>query len=113
MSEITEWYQVRFDQRAVYRNAAPPGGQPWSDEFAWNDVIRVCFHTGNLFESDELYIFTSTRPESYLIPTEAAGGSDLVNELMERKLFPAEMMCQAVLTEGELFCWPPPDESPA
>lgn len=111
MSGIDQWYQVRFDERAVYRNVTPPGGQPWSDEFAWKDVIRVCFHTGSLFESDELYIFTSTRPESYLIPTEAAGGSDLVNELLHRHLFSPEMMCQAVLTQDELFCWPPAEES--
>jgi hypothetical protein len=73
-------YRVDFDERAVYRDVALPGGEPWSDHFAWGDVVRVCFLTGSLFESDELYIITSTREESYVIPTEAEGGRAIVDE---------------------------------
>src|SRR5687768_1450155 len=105
--KLSQWYRVHFDDRAVYRNVTPPGGEPWSDEFAWDKVVRVCFHTGSLFESDELYIFTSEREESYLIPTEADGGKELVDELIHRDLFPAELMLEVVTTEGELRCWPP------
>jgi hypothetical protein len=110
MSNLAEWYRVGFDERAVYRDVAPPGGEPWSDHFGWDDIVRVCFITGSLFESDELYIFTSTREESYVIPTEAEGGQAVVDELLRRELFSAEMMIEAVTTEGQLFCWQPVDK---
>ena len=113
MPKLAEWYHVHFDDRAVYRDVAPPGAEPWSDEFAWGDVVRVCFLTGSLFESDELYIFTSMREESYVVPTEAAGGQALVDELLRRELFSTEMMIEAVGTEGQLFCWPPVEETGA
>lgn len=106
--ELSDWYAVTFDDRAVRREVAPPGGTPWSDEFAWADVVRVCFKTAEeLFEHDEIYVFTSKRPESYLVPTAAAGGSELVGELIRRDLFAAELMIEAATTNGELFCWPP------
>src|SRR5262245_59917421 len=108
---ISEWYRVQFDDRAVYRNVWPPADEPWSDEFVWDKVVRVCYRTGGLFESDELYIFTSEREESYLIPTEAEGGNDLIGELLRRGLFPADLMLEVLKTEGELRCWPPVDES--
>ena len=110
MTDLTDWYRVYFDDLAVHRDVAPPGRDPWSDEFAWADIVRVCFKTGSLFESDELYIFTRKRDESYLIPTEAGGGRELVDELIRRELFAAEMMLEAVTTEGKLFCWPPAEE---
>jgi hypothetical protein len=106
MTHLEQWYQVSFDDRAVYRNVAPPGSQPWSDACTWEKIVRVCFRTGSLFESDEVYIFSSEREESYLIPTEAGGGRELVDELMRRGLFPAELMLEAMATEGQLFCWP-------
>ncbi len=107
MTPLSDWYHVRFDDRAVYRDVAPPDRDPWSDEVPWADIVRVCYRTGNMFESDEIYLFTSTRAESYLIPTEADGGSQLVGELIHRDLFAAELILEAVTTEGELFCWPP------
>jgi hypothetical protein len=107
MPHLSEWYHVRFDDRAVYREVAPPGGDAWADEFAWGDVVRVCFRTGDLFESDELYVFAAGREASYQIPTEADGGRELVDELIRRDLFAAEMMLEAVTTEGKLYCWPP------
>lgn len=105
--KIANWYSVRFDEFSVYCDGSPPESEPWSDQFAWGDIVRVCFLTGSLFESDTLYFFTSRREESYVIPTEADGGQALVSELLHRELFPAEMMLEALRTEGKLFCWPP------
>ncbi|MEO6061844.1 MAG: hypothetical protein ABIQ99_07905 [Thermoflexales bacterium] len=59
-----------------------------------------------MLTSDDLYVFTSRREESYLIPTDADGGSALVGELIRRGLFPPDLMLEAVQTEGTLFCWP-------
>lgn len=104
---VSEWYRVSFDENLVYQDVAPPGGTAWKDQFAWTDVIRICFYTGGLFESDAFYVFTSLRAESHVIPTEAQGGQDFLAQLMERNLFPAELLLEAAQTEGEYFCWPP------
>ena len=56
---------------------------------------------------DEIYIFTSLRPESFVIPAAARGGVDLIGELVGRKLFDGDLAIKAAsVTEG-LFCWPP------
>jgi hypothetical protein len=112
MPGLSEWYHLHFDESTVYRNVVPPGGEAWADQFAFKDVVRVCFLTHDLFESDELYIFTSERDESYKIPTEADGGRQLLDELVRRQLFPAEMLIEAVTTEEKLFCYPPAEETP-
>jgi hypothetical protein len=112
MLKLSDWYQVRFDDRRVYREVAPPGGEAWADEFVFEDVVRVCFYTQELFASDELYVFTRGRDESYQIPTEAGGGRELLDELVRRGLFPAEMLIEAVTTENRLFCHPPVEATP-
>lgn len=60
--------------------------------------------------SDEIYVFTTQRPESYLIPTEAKGGGELWSEIMRRKLFDPELAIKAVTSIDTLYCWPA-DES--
>jgi hypothetical protein len=106
MAKLAEWYRIHFDDRAVVRDVSPPSGEPWRDEFAWTDVVRVCFRAGTVLESDELYVFTSVRPESYVIPTEADGGAALVGEMVRRRLLPADLLIEAALSVDRLFCWP-------
>jgi hypothetical protein len=57
-----------------------------------------------------LYIFTSLRPESWLIPTEADGGRELLRELIRRGLFDASLAVTAAQAHEGIFCWPPLDE---
>ena len=104
--ELNQWFRVTFDEAGGRRKVSPPGREAWSDEFAWADVIRVCFKAGDFLEPDELYIFTNQRPESYVIPTEADGGLELLDELIRRKLFDAKLSIEAATSTGELFCWP-------
>lgn len=106
MPTLADWYHVRFDEKALYRDVAPAGRAPWTDAFDWADVIRVCFMAGDGLTSDDLYVITSKREESYLIPTDADGGSALTGELIRRGLLPAEMLLEAMKTGGRLFCWP-------
>jgi hypothetical protein len=105
---LETWYHVSFDENKVFRDVSPPGGEAWKDEFLWEDIIRICFKPSDFLSSDEIYIFTSERPESYLIPTEADGGSDLWGEIIERNFFDAELAIEAATsTEPEaLYCWP-------
>ena len=104
---LEAWFRVRCDEHGLTFGASPPGGVSWSEEIAWGDIVRVCYLTGGPFESDELYLFTTGRAESYVIPTEANGGKELVDALLGRGLFSPDLMLEAVATEGELFCWPP------
>ena len=92
------WYRVGFAESGITRDVRPPQNAAWQDEIAWQDISRVCFKTQEFYESDEIYIFTRARAESYLIPTEAIGGQALLQELIHRGLFDAELAIQAMST---------------
>ena len=78
-----------------------------NDSIRWDDIVRICFKTGDFLSSDEILIFVKSREESYLIPTEADGGSSLWGEIIQRKLFDAELAIKAATAgEDEIFCWP-------
>jgi hypothetical protein len=104
---LAEWFRVRFDDSVINLEVSPPNRPPWQAEISWGRIIRVCFKSGNWDTSDEVYIFTDERPESYLIPTEAGGGDALWDEIIRRKLFDAEMSIEAATSTDKLFCWPP------
>jgi hypothetical protein len=110
MSEIGTWFNVRFDDWGVTRNVSPPGGKSWVDAFAWADVVRVCFRSGQFLEPDEYYVFTATRAESFVIPMGATGSSEFADEIYRRGLFPADKAIEAMMTEGTFVCWPPADD---
>jgi len=61
---------------------------------------------------DDIYLFTHLRPESYVIPTEAHGGPELWNEIIERGLFDAKLAIEAATSVGGVFCWPPDPRDP-
>jgi len=105
---LHEWFFVTFDDRVVRMRVEPPDREPWDAEFTWASVVRVCFVAEDLYASDEIYVFTTQRPESYSIPTEAHGGADLWSEILRRKLFDAELAIEAAPTEGRLLTIPPP-----
>lgn len=106
------WYQVRFDAHHVHRAAQPPGEPGWTDRLAFDDISRVCLEIEEFSLTDGLYIFTRTRPESYAIPMSAEGALDLLNELIRRGLFDAQMAIDAAAVESGLFCWPEGDNGP-
>jgi hypothetical protein len=103
---LHEWFFVTFDEQAVYMRAEPPGRPSWSQSFRWDSVVRICFKAEDMYVSDG-YAFTSERPESYVVPTEARGGAELWSEILRRKLFDAAMAIEAAGSDGGLYCWPP------
>ena len=103
---LDAWFRVSFDEDQVTLDVAPPGGRAWRQSFAWSSVIRVCFKP-EVEISDGIYVFTRERPESYAIPVEAAGGAQLLDELIARGLFGAEVAVEAASATEGLFCWPP------
>src|SRR5438045_1037822 len=101
-----DWFSVTFDDQTVVLSAAPPGRDPWTQQFHWNSIIRVCFAAEDLYQSDGIYIFTTQRPESYAIPTEAIGGHELWSEILRRKLFDSKLAIEAAMSFKKLYCWP-------
>jgi hypothetical protein len=108
MPQLSDWFSVSFDDTAISLQVDPPGGDAWQARIAWERIIRICFQAGDWLESDVVYIFTGERPESYAIPTEAAGGQALWFEIIDRKLFDADMAIAASMATNELFCFPAP-----
>ncbi|MBD3408097.1 MAG: hypothetical protein GF411_18395 [Candidatus Lokiarchaeota archaeon] len=108
MRALSDWFIVDFDDKRIQIRIVEPG-TPSKTEILWKDIIRVCYKTGSFLESDEIFIFVKQRPESYLIPTEASGTTDLWGEIIERNLFDAKEALNAVLAEDHtVTCWPPP-----
>lgn len=103
---LNEWFHVTFDEDRVYIRAEPPGRAPWTDEFAWSTVERVCFEATDFLESDGIYVYTSRGSEGHAIPTEAEGGSELWDEIIRRGLFDIDLAIEAMKSPGGLFVWP-------
>lgn len=101
-----DWFNVTFDDDRVTIHASPPGRENWAAEFPWSTIVGVCFKAEDFLLSDGIYIFTTERPESYVIPTEAIGGSELWGEILRRGLFDAELAITAACSSEGLFCWP-------
>ena len=103
---------MRFDDSAISLRVDPPGADAaaWQATIAWERITRVCFEANDWHESDAVYIFTDERPESYAIPIEADGGQALWSEILDRKLFDAEIAIEAAMATNELFCFPAPGQ---
>lgn len=105
-SRLLEWFNVRFDDAQITLQVSPPGRPAWDAQIKWERIIRICFKAGGWDSSDELYLFTDERPESYLIPMIAVGADALWDEILHRKLFDAELAIEAASSSEKLFCWP-------
>ena len=104
---LNQWFHVRFDDQSIYLDVSPPGRDPWTDQFPWSSIERIAFRAEDLYTSDGIYFFTSVRPESFVIPTEADGGAELWSEVLRRGLFDADLAGKANTSLGATFVWPP------
>lgn len=104
--DLMDWYVVTFDDAHIYRDVQPPGGESFADQIAWADIIRICFEATDPMLSDDLYLFTSQRDESYLIPLDGQGGAALWLAILERGLFDHALAIKAASSHAGLFCWP-------
>lgn len=105
--QLDNWFIVTWDDVSIFRDVSPPGKTPWSDMFRWADIERICFKANDYMDSDDMYFFTKNRAESYVIPTEAKGGNELWDLVLEKKLFDPDLATEAVTSVGGLYCWPP------
>ncbi|MCG7657544.1 hypothetical protein [Wielerella bovis] len=107
LPELSEWFFIEFDDNTVFVQANPPNQDAWQYQFLWAEICRVCFEDGGLEQSDCLYVWIAGQEESFVLPTEAKGGSEFFVELNRRGLFPDELMKQASCsTDGGLYCYP-------
>jgi len=106
LPSLADWFEVAFDNSEIRLSVSPPNRSSWNAQIKWERIIRICFKAGDLYTPDEIYIFTDERPESFLIPIEASGGSSLWDELMRRGLFDAELAIQAAMSTNKLYCCP-------
>ena len=88
-------------------DVAPPLGKAYQDQLDWSDIERIVFEATDFMQSDTIYLFSKHRAESYAIPTEASGGNDLWDQILDRKLFGPELAIAAMLAETGYFVWPP------
>lgn len=102
---ISEWYSVSFNENSVRLEVEPPGKTPWTAEFSWANIVRVCFKA-DFPLSDGIYIFTLGRSASYAIPIDAQGGGEFWSEILRRGLFDAGRAIEAATSVHGLFCWP-------
>ena len=103
------WFVVTTDDQSFSLSVSAPGRQPWRAVIPWGSVVRVCFEA-QWPASDSLYVFTSLRAESWVVPTEAEGGEQLLNELLRRGLFAASLAVRALKAQHGLFYWLPIEE---
>ena len=107
---LDDWFLVSFNKESISLEVSPPHLSAWTAEIEWKRINRVCFKSGDFYNADEIYIFTDERPESYVIPTEANGGSALWREILERKLFDSTTAIEAATSNNKLFCYPAIEE---
>jgi hypothetical protein len=105
------WFVVTVDDQTIHLSVTPPGRPPWQAILPWNSITRVCFEAEGPLASDSLYLYTSLRAESWVVPVEAVGETSLFQELISRRLFDPALAISAMYADQGLFCWP--DEDPA
>ena len=109
-SALEEWFLVRFDSEFISLEISPPNRSAWAAQIEWKRINCACFKAADLYNPDEIYIFTDERPESYLIPTEANGGSALWEEILKRDLFDDDTAIEAATSTNKLFSCPAIEE---
>ena len=110
-AEVATWFRVTWDSEQVQLDVEPPGRSAWVASFPWTSVCRVCFKPEGVEASDGIYVFTTLRPESFVIPAEASGGAALWNEIVKRGLFSADLAVTAAIASDGIFCWPPLEQT--
>ncbi len=110
-ANLSDWYQVSFDDSQISISAQPPGKDSWEQSITWVSIIRVLWKGEGGLTSDGVYLFTSERSESYVVPTDAEGGDSFVEELITRGYFSSNKFTEAVLNPYGIYCWPDDEQS--
>ncbi len=83
-------------------------GSDWNQDFRWTEITRVCFWDGGISMIDVLILELSGREKPARVLTAAEGGTEFLDELVRRNLFPQDIFDKAIKsTNGAMYCWPP------
>lgn len=100
---VPSWYEIEFDDEKIY--LVVDSDTPWRAEIPWETIHRICLEmAADPSDSDSIYLWVDGRENSFPIPFEARNGEDLLQEFLERELFPKEPMIEAMGGLGEVFC---------
>lgn len=98
---------VEFDDREVRVRMLERVETASNQSFEWNNIRRVCFKDGGMFDSDRVFVSLREPDEVRTIPTEARGGAEFFGALCDKRYFPEHVWKRAVReTNGGMFCWP-------
>jgi hypothetical protein len=103
---LDEWFTVVFDSKSITLNARPAGRPPWTQMFKWNEIAKILFVGEGGLVSDGIYFFTTQRPKSFVVPTDASGGNELMQELIARKYFDSPRFTEVLLSPNGAYWWP-------
>ena len=105
----TGWI-VEWDNTVIRIKRTDGTSEEGDHEFLWNSIVRVCFSDGGMAMSDWLILSVHGTAKPLLLPLEARGGTDFMDELHRRDYFPREIFDRAMRsTDGGTYCWPPDD----
>ena len=99
-------FSVTWDDVYVRIESSPPNRLNVVEKFKWLDIEKICMEAKSKKLSDEIYFFTSDRLEAYIVPVEATGGHKLLEMLIIRKLYDAQLAKNAIASVEGLYWWP-------
>jgi hypothetical protein len=104
--QFKNYFCVTWDDVYVCIESKLPNRIALTESFKWQDIEKICLEAKSKKYSDEIYFFTSDRLEAYIVPVEANGGHRLLEMLIVKKLFDAQLAKNAISSAEGLFWWP-------
>ncbi len=99
-------FSVTWDDEFVRIESTPPKRYTVIEKFKWLDIEKICMEAKSKKLSDEIYFFTADRLEAYIVPVEATGGRKLLEMLIIKKLYDANLAKNAIASVEGLYWWP-------
>jgi hypothetical protein len=99
-------FSVTWDDNCVCIESNLPNRIKAIEKFKWADIEKICLEAKSKKLSDEIYFFTTDRLEAYIVPVEATGGHRLLEMLIVKKLYDANLAKSAIASVEGLYWWP-------
>src|SRR5208337_276878 len=103
-----ECLSVDWDDATVRIRMSDGSASDWDRDFQWCDIARVCFKDEGIALADTLFVELRGQKKLAVIPMEAQRGTEFLDELVKRGLFPNDAFAKAIRSvTGGTYCWPP------
>lgn len=107
LGPVSRWFHVKWDDQHIHLDVR--SRKPWQAEIPWSEIERVALkmEPGDFMGvSNGLYVWVRGREHSYVIPLDATGGWDLLQELPKRDKFSGKLLIEAMGSHDGVFVWP-------